>query len=118
LYPPIPYTSVDTTQPITGSLKVTVRNNGLNRNGYYGFAVDAGFTPRTEPRQLRLIMEGAVENNSLMDNGSNGCLFSFTYSAASAGIPGFSRHDFKYLQESTFRVADLDGELKGFDYLV
>jgi hypothetical protein len=116
LNPPFPYTTVDTTQPITGTLKVNIRNNGLNRNGHYGIIVMPAFANRSEPRQLTGTIEGTVENNALMDNGRNASVFSFTNWVASAGLPGFSRQDFKYVQQSTFQVTDRNGELAGFDY--
>jgi hypothetical protein len=113
-YPPFPYTTVDTTQPITGTLQVTIRNNRLNRNGNYGLIVDAFSCYRSNVRQHTGTIEGTFEDNSLIGNGRNASLLGFTNWAASIGY--FPRQDWKYMQESTFEVADLDGELEGFDY--
>jgi hypothetical protein len=113
-YPPFPYTTVDETQPITGSLNVTVRDNGLNGNGNYGISVDAFRSNRSYPRQLTGMFEGTFEHNALTDNGRNVSVFDFTNVETAIGI--MSRQDYKYMQESTFQVADLDGELEGFDF--
>jgi len=113
-YPPAYYTTVDATQPITGTLNVTVRANRLDRNReWYGITVDAFSSFRSNSRQLTGTIEGTFGDNSLIGNGRNGSVFSFTNTAVSTGRP---RQDFKYMQESTFQVADLDGELEGFDY--
>jgi hypothetical protein len=113
-YPPFYYTTVDATQPITGSLSVTVRDNGLNRNVDYGILVDAANASRSNSRQLTGTFEGTFEGNALIGNGRNASAFGFTNVEASIGR--LSRQDYKYMQESTFEVADLDGELQGFDY--
>jgi hypothetical protein len=113
-YPSLNYTTADATQPITGSLNVTVRDNRLNRNGNYGIMVDAGFTNRSNPRQHTGTFEGTFEHNALIDNGRNASVFDFTFANASMGLQ--PRKDAKYMQESTLQVADLDGELAAFDY--
>ncbi len=113
-YPPIHYTTMDATQPITGTLNVNVRDNRLHRNGDHGITIDAGFSNRSDPRELTGRFEGTFENNALIDNGRNTSLMGFTNRDASTGLG--SRQDYKYMQESTFQVADLDGELEGFDY--
>ncbi len=113
-YPPTLYTTVDATQPITGFLNVTVRDNRLNRNADHGIDVDAGFASRNNPRQFTGTFEGTFEHNALIDNGRNASLFDFTHKGVSLG--GQPRELWKYMQESTFEVADLDGELAGFDY--
>ncbi len=113
-YPPIHYTTIDATQPITGTLNVNVRDNRLSRNGDHGITIDAGFSNRSDPRQLTGRFEGRFESNELIDNGRNTSLMGFTNRDASVGLG--SRQDYKYMQESTCQVADLDGELEGFDY--
>jgi hypothetical protein len=113
-YPPSPYTPVDAMQPITGTLNVTVHNNRLNGNGDYGIVIDAFMANRTNSHQLTGVFQGTFENNELIDNARNAALFAFTYQAASIGR--LLRQDLKYLQGSTLQVADLDGELAGFDY--
>src|SRR5216684_3816042 len=113
-YPPIHYTTMDETQPITGTLNVNVRDNRLNRNGDHGITIDAGFSNRSDPRELTGRFEGTFENNALIDNGRNTSLLGFTNRDASTGPS--SRQVYKYMQESTFHVADLDSELEGFDY--
>ncbi len=114
LYPPFPYTTVDATQPLTGALNVTVRNNRFSRNGNYGLIVDAFTVSRSNVRQHTGTIDGTFEDNSLIGNGRNASLFAFINWSASVGAA--SRQDWKYLQESTFQVADLDGELEGFDF--
>src|SRR5262249_2187115 len=60
-YPPIHYSTMDATQPISGTLHMTVRDNRLNGNGDYGITVDAGFSNRSDPRRLTGIFEGTFE---------------------------------------------------------
>jgi hypothetical protein len=113
-YPPFFYTTADATQPIIGSLSATVRHNELNRNFNYGIGVNAGESGRSNSRQLTGTFEGTFERNALIGNGRNASAFAFTNLAASTGsVP---RQNFKYMQGSTFQVADLDGELAGFDF--
>jgi hypothetical protein len=114
LYPPSSYTTADATQPIAGSLSVTVRDNRLNRNGNYGMIVNAGNVSRSNPRQFTGIFEATFERNALICNGRNTSEFGFVNGMASEGK--VSRENFKYMQEATIQVTDLDGELKGFDY--
>jgi hypothetical protein len=113
-FPPFYYTTVDATQPITGILNVLVRNNRFNANGDYGIIVDAFMPSRSNPRELTGMFEATFEHNSFIDNGRKVALFDFTQVGASLGR--MSRQDYKYIQDSTFQVADLDGELEGFDY--
>ncbi len=113
-YPSFNYTTADATQPITGSLNVTVRNNRFNRNDNYGIMVDEGFISRSNPRQHMGTFEGTFERNALIDNGRNASVFGFTFANASMGLQ--PRKDAKYMQESTLQVDDLDGELEGFDF--
>jgi hypothetical protein len=114
LYPTSSYNTADATQPITGSLNVTVRDNRLNRNGNYGIISNAGNVSRSNPRQFTGIFELTFERNALIGNGRNTSEFGFVNGMASAGE--VSRENFKYMQESTIQVTDLDGELAGFDY--
>jgi len=114
LHPPSSFTTADASQPITGTLSVTVRNNRFNRNGNYGIIVNSGQSLRANPRELTGVLEATFEGNSLIGNGRNAFEFGFTNGMASEGKA--SRADFKYMQESTIEVTDLDGELGGFDY--
>jgi hypothetical protein len=113
-FPPIHYATMDATQPISGTLHVTVRDNRLHGNGDHGVTVDAGFSNRTDPRPLTGMFEGTFEHNTLVGNGRNTSLLGFINRDASTGLG--SRQDYKYMQQSAFQVADLDGELEGFDY--
>jgi hypothetical protein len=108
-YPPFRYTTADPTQAMRGTLNVAVSGNRINRNANYGVIVDAGSSDRSTPRELTATFLGTFEQNALIDNGRNTSTFAFTNSL---GIRG----NFKYLQHSTYQVADLDGELEGFDY--
>ena len=92
-----------------GTLSVAVRGNRLNRNANYGLIVDPGSSDRSTPRELTGMFQGAFEQNALIGNGRNTAMFAFTNSL---GIRG----NFKYMQHSTYQVADLDGGLEGFDY--
>ncbi len=85
-YPPLHYTTMDATQPITGTLNVNVRDNRLNRNGDHGVTIDAGFSNRSEPRQFTGMFEGTFVRNALVDNGRNTSLFGFTNRDASTGL--------------------------------
>jgi hypothetical protein len=108
-YPPFRYTTADPTQAMRGTLSVAVRGNRLNRNANYGLIVDPGSSDRSTPRELTGMFQGAFEQNALIGNGRNTAMFAFTNSL---GIRG----NFKYMQHSTYQVADLDGGLEGFDY--
>lgn len=113
-FPPLYYTTADATQPIRGSLSVTVHDNRLSRNFDYGIEIDPSQIYRSNPRQLTGTFEGTFERNALIGNGRNASAFGFTDIRASIGSQ--PRQDWKYMQESTFQIADLDGELKGFDF--
>jgi hypothetical protein len=83
-FPPTYYSTVNATQPITGTLSVTVHGNRINSNGqWYGITVDAFSSFRSNPRQLTGTFEGMFEDNSLVGNGRNAFVFSFTNTAAS-----------------------------------
>jgi len=75
-----------------------------------GLTVDAFTSSRSDLRQYTCLIEGKLEDNSLTGNRRNTSLFSFTNSGASIGLN--PRADWKYLQESAFEIADLDGELE------
>jgi len=113
-YPPTRYSTVDATQPMTGFVNATVRDNRFNRNADHGIDVDAGFASRNNPRQFTGTFEGTFEHNALIDNRRNTSLFDFTHKGVTLGLQ--PRESWKYMQESTFQVTDLDGELAGFDY--
>jgi hypothetical protein len=112
-FPPLYYTTADAMQPIRGSLSVTVHDNRLNRN-IYGIEVDPSQAYRSNTRQLTGTFQGTFERNMLIGNGRNASAFGFTDIRASIGTE--SRQGWKYMQESTFEVADMDGELEGFDF--
>ncbi len=108
-YPPFRYTTADATQAMRGTLNVTASGNRLSRNFNYGLIVDPGSSDRSTPRQLTGTFQGTFERNALIENGRNASMFAFINSL---GI----RENFKYMQHSTYQVADLDGELEEFDY--
>ena len=64
--------------------------------------------------RARPLRQGTLQDNSFSDNGRSAFLFDFTRLQVSPQ-PELSP-TFLYLQNSTFRVADLDGELAGFDF--
>jgi hypothetical protein len=108
-YPPLRYTTADMTQAMRGTLNVVVSGNRLSRNANYGLIVDPGSSDRSTPRQLTGMFQGAFEQNALIENGRDAAMFAFMNSLG-------ARETFKYMQHSTYQVADLDGELEGFDY--
>jgi hypothetical protein len=113
-FPPFYYTTADSEQPVGGSLTVIVRGNRISRNSEYGIIVDPSNPRRSDTRRLTGTFGGTFEDNMLIENGRNASVFAFTNVWASIGT--LRRQDYKYVQESTFQVADLDGELEGFDY--
>src|SRR5262249_17974769 len=86
LYPPFYYTTVDATQPITGTLKVTVRDNRFNRNGGYGICINAGFPNRNNSREHTGTVEATFEHNTLFANGRSTALFDFTAIGVTLGF--------------------------------
>jgi hypothetical protein len=110
------YLSYDPKHGIQGDLVATLRNNSINGNGHYGVSVDSAFVLRSNKRPDALSFAGTFEGNQLLGNGRTGFLFSFTYIGVAFADKVASDY-FKYLQNSTFTITDLDGEAAGFDYL-
>ncbi len=108
------YNTSDATQPITGTIVATVRNNLLRANGDYGIVVDAGFPFRSTPRQFIATFDGTFSENDLGGNARAPAFFGFTRVQVSLGIAPRSR--FKYLQDSRFDTVDSDGEFTAFDF--
>jgi hypothetical protein len=102
------YNTSDATQPITGTIVTTVRNNLLRANGDYGIDVDAGFPFRNTPRQFIATFDGTFSENDLGGNARAPAFFGFTRVFVSLGI--VPRSQFKYLQDSRFDAVDSDGE--------
>jgi hypothetical protein len=110
------YLSYDPKQGIQANLVATLRNNSINGNGHYGVSVDSAFTLRSDKRPDALSFRGTFQGNQLLGNGRTGFLFSYTYIGVAFADKVASDY-FKYLQNSTFTITDLDGEANGFDYL-
>jgi len=112
--PPQFYNTQDETQPITGNILAIIRDNSFNGNGDYGIIVDAGFPFRNTPRPFTGSFTGTFGNNDLAGNGRTPAFFGFTRVFVSLGTQ--PRAGFKYLQQSSFDVTDVDEELAVFDF--
>ena len=108
------YNTHDQSQPITGNTVAIIRDNSFNGNGDYGIIVDAGFPFRNTPRQFTGVFMGTFENNELAGNGRTSAFFGFTRVFVSLGNQ--PRAGFKYLQQCSFDVTDIDGEFAVFDF--
>jgi hypothetical protein len=108
------YTTADPSQPKTSVIQATVVGNTFNGNGAYGFLAEAGGSLRSNPRALTRTLAGTFTQNTLQGNGRAGTLFDFI--AADVSLGAASIQSFKYLQNSSYQLTDLDGELAGFDY--
>jgi hypothetical protein len=95
-------------------MRVAATGNTFRRNGTYGLVVDANDALRSINRPLTAEFTGLFQNNTLADNQPAGALFTFTAVAVSIGRA--SLKDIKYLQNATYDITDLDGELAGYDY--
>jgi hypothetical protein len=61
-----------------------------------------------------LRVRGQFSNNVLEDNARAPAFFTFT--SFFVWCCGASLKDTKYIQDSSFQITDLDGELVGYDY--
>ena len=59
-------------------------------------------------------MTATLQGNAFDGNGRAPAFFTFV--SADVDLFGASLQNFKYVQNSTYQVTDLDGELTGFDY--
>lgn len=114
--PLVSYVSYDPKQGLQGHLVATLRDNSINGNGHYGVSVDSAFILRSNKRPDAFSFAGTFQGNQLLGHGRTGYLFSFTYLGVAFADKVASDY-FKYLQNSTFTITDLDGEVAGFDYL-
>ena len=113
---PYIYATQVTTQPVTSVCNATITHNWLDRNGSYGFAVDAGFPQFPEghpiPSPFTTVFTGTFRDNQIVGNGLGTALFTTTsFWATILGPNGDG-----YLQQSLYQVSDLYGELTDFDY--
>lgn len=109
-----PFTALLNAEPLNPRLTVTASDNTLDANGSYGLIIDANEPLRSINRPLTGAVFAQFGNNVLAANSRGPALFSFTDYGVSVGTD--SLKDYKYLQEATYQIADLDGELSGFDY--
>ena len=114
IFPDFDYSTADATQPVTSVLTANVSGNTCEGNGSYGVVIEAGDTPRTEPRRFVQTLKGSFEGNTLVGNGRAAALFTFTYWRVAVGLNSLSEK--KFAEESSYEVTDGDGELTGFDY--
>ncbi|HEY5913993.1 MAG TPA: hypothetical protein VJA21_25675 [Verrucomicrobiae bacterium] len=95
-------------------LTVMAAGNTFSRNRTYGVVVDANDALRSINHPLTGQFQGEFQNNTLADNMPAAAMFTFTAVAVSLG--NASLKDIKYLQQATYDITDLDGELVGYDY--
>jgi hypothetical protein len=100
--------------PVSPHVTVTASNNTLNRNGAYGLVVDGNLASRSIKSPLGGAISGQFSNNALEDNARAPAFFTFT--SFFVWCCGASLKDIKYIQDSTFQITDVEGELAGFDY--
>jgi len=104
--------------PLLGSgtviprLTVAASGNTFHRNGTYGMVVEGNNVLRSINHPLTGEFHGQFQNNSFVDNTPTSALFTFI----AVGISLDSLKYIKYLQEATYDITDLDGELAGYDY--
>ena len=104
-----------------GVIIATVADNSANSNGLYGITMDSAFALRVDKRPDSCSFSGTFHGNQVVGNGQAGFLFAFTAiwveeNDAPLDKTNGSLKFFKYLQNSTCDVTDLDGETAGFDY--
>jgi len=92
-------------------LTATVVNNTMNGNGNYGLDVEGGDTFGQGDKTFSGQFSGMFSGNQMLGNGRHGAIFTFTFGGNRP--PSDSSI---YLRNSIYEVADLDGELAGFDY--
>jgi len=95
-------------------LMVAASGNTFFRNGVYGVLVTANQSLRKINHPLTGEFTGVFHDNALADNGHAAAMF--TFSSVDVSLGTASLKDFKYLEQATYDITDLDGELTGFDY--
>jgi hypothetical protein len=100
---------------VVPQLTVTASGNSFHRNGTYGLVVEGNNVFRSINYPLTGQFHGQFLNNSFADNTPAQALFTFSALNISLGDTE-SLKFIKYLQDATFDITDLDGELAGFDY--
>jgi hypothetical protein len=108
------YSTKDASQPKTAVVRATINGNTFTGNGDYGFVVEAGGVRRNNPRTELVSFTGAAQGNDIEGNGRSGVLFGFVSADVSLGAA--TLQDFKYVEQSTYSVNDVDGGLAGFDF--
>jgi hypothetical protein len=108
------YQTANPSQPKSSIVRATIVGNTFNGNGDYGIRAEAGGALRSNLRPFTQSFTASFNQNSLQENGRTGALFGFV--AGDVSLGDASLQQFKYLQNSTYRLTDLDGELAGFDY--
>lgn len=112
--PAFGYTTADSSQPKTSVIRATIVGNTFAGNGDYGISAEAGGVSRSNPRALTLTFTGVFAQNTIKGNRRAGALLGFIAGDVSLGFAPVQ--NFKYLQDSSYQLTDLDGELPGFDY--
>jgi hypothetical protein len=100
----------------TSQLTLSVTGNRISKNSF-GIIVDAGPIFRFFGHPFESTLEGTFQNNNIDQNTRSPALITFTdISAALAQKKKLSPEvlTLQYLQNSTFRLLDSDGELNGF----
>ena len=99
-----------------GSVTATISNNRISNNSF-GFTIAAGFPYRTfagapDPRLFNGTLDLTLEDNEVVGNVLAPALISFTRSSTT--ITPSELAQWKYLEHSTYNIADPDGELTGY----
>jgi len=100
--------------PVSPHVTVTASGNTFSRNGAYGVVMDGNLALRSIKSPLTGVISGEFSDNLLEANVRGPAFFSFT--SFFVWCCGSSLKDVKYIQDATFRVTDVDGELAGFEY--
>ena len=108
------YSTSDATQPLTSAVRATITGNTVANNGFYGFIVEPVGAFRNNPRQYISSVNATLQGNSFDGNGRSQAFFTFV--SADVDLAGASLQNLKYLQNSSYQLSDLDGELTSFDY--
>ena len=108
------YSTSDSTQPLTSVVRAIITGNTAANNGKYGLIVEPVGAFRNNPRQYISSVTATLQGNAFDGNGRAPAFFTFV--SADVDLFGASLQNFKYVQNSTYQVTDLDGELTGFDY--
>ena len=96
-------------------LTVVASGNTFHRNGTYGLVVEGNNVFRSINYPLTGEFHGQFQNNSFANNTPAPALLSFIELGISLGDTD-SLKFIKYLQQATYDITDLDGELAAYDY--